>query len=841
MSDKIKFINVEEAEKIVASGQGENFDEALEYLRANAPESDVLRAYNEQQNAKIQETIDEALKEMSNDKNERKVLGDSHDDLSDDGEVVKNLNSIASIYESEEFKRNLGLVSNRDTVHVRVDNNGNILGEGADKDDKKIADEKAMRKAILNEAMEAAKHEVLMFYARDKKFASYSDEQKRKILEDGVSDVFNFKMAKAVAASAVKEATPEQSVPQSKENEAYQQQALADMRAALEAFYTKKPVNVKPQQILNTTVHTSDAMDEYEAGLRQQNMKESADLFNKKKENYNQKRRGFWGKAFDLAKNVWKGIKQNKARIITDATVVVGAGLAATVAPIVAAAGMGAYFAASSYAWLVNDERRNQKAKSDDKGSWTGLKGMKNAWNSIMSDEKKKNKFVRQGTIGAVAGVAGAGLFGAAASSVGLAAGRIASGAARAVGSVTNQGANWAVASKEFKKEATEENKAARDSARTGFYVSAAAAVLTNAVAAYFGLNTDTPSNEVAGNVDGAEGAGRIAEGAGSEGAAGAGEGTGTGGAEGAEGAGSEGAEGSEGAGSEGAEGAGSEVKVPTEWNEDMGISKAHWNEMQDKITGIYKDHAEIFGKENVSPEAAMKNMYQNIENARGAGYFEGQTNEQVLYRYMKLIEYTERASEVKGANYLVTMLDKNGQPMYWHNAEEMAALNKIIICNEKVDIAADKLGKTLALINDNGRYTGEGADIGVTNNRYVGGRYDCNEYQNAWEKGAFAHKHISKPIPVDKPTPQEEVKIEETTIDQNKPAEQAKVEETAVDKAKERIIKWEEHKYTTGDNTIDSGTGNHDVKVIKQGVATESGARVAMTQHGFVNSKTRV
>ena len=55
---------------------------------------------------------------------------------------------------------------------------------------------------------------------------------------------------------------------------------------------------------------------------------------------------------------------------------------------------MGAYFAASSYAWLINDERRNQKAKAEDKSAWSGLKGMRNAWNSIMSDKKKKDKFM---------------------------------------------------------------------------------------------------------------------------------------------------------------------------------------------------------------------------------------------------------------------------------------------------------------------------------------------------------------------------------------------------------------------------------------------------------------
>ncbi len=819
MSDDIRFMNKEEAERIVAAGEGADFDEALNYLRENAPDSEVLRAYTEQQEAAVKKIIDDALEAMRGDKNERDILGESKNDLSADDDIVKNLKSIAKIYGSDEFSSYVILTANSHASHVNVDDNGNILGKKEGKDAARIEEEEKLRKKIINEAMEAAKHEVLMFYARDKKFASYSDEQKRKILKDGVSDVFNFKMAKAVAASAVKEATAQEAVPNSKENEAYAQRSLADMRSALEAFYTKKPVTVKPQEILNTVVYTSNKMDEYEAGLRQQNLTNSADSFNKTKEDYNQKRRGFWGKAFDMAKNVLKGFKQNKARILTDAAVVVGAGLAATVAPLAAAAGMGLYFAASSYAWLVNDERRNQKAKSDDKANWTGFKGMKNAWNSINSDEKKKDKFWRQGTITAVAGVAGAGLFGAAASTIGLAAGRVASGAARAVGSVANQGTNWRLASKEYEKEATEENKAARDSARTGFWVSATAAVLANAVSAYFGLSNDTPTDGVEHAAAGAE-ADKLA------------------------------ATPTEATPTEPTptEPTPTEptpvdpapvatVEVPSEWNADMGISEAHWNEMHDKITGIYKDHAAIFGKENVSPEEAMKNMYQNLENARVAGYFEGQTNEEVLYRYMKLIEQTERAEVLKGTNYLVTKLGADGQPMYWVNAEEMSALNKIIICNEKVDIAADRLGKTLALINDHGKYTGEGADVGVTNNRYVGGRYNCNEYQNAWEKGAFAQKHHQPHTG----TPAEVAKVDETTIDNKTSVETAKVDETTTStyrKPEEKIIGWDERKYTTGDNTADSGTGSHPEKIVKRGVAPEEAVRIAMAQQGLGGRK---
>jgi hypothetical protein len=829
-------MNLDRAREIVASDErGKDFEAALQYLRMYDPENPALKEVKEVEDG-VNETVEKALKAMENDKAERGILGDENQDLNNDEDVEKNLNGIISIYAEEGFKTRLNLIVNRDTNHVGVDNDGNILGEGEDKTPEQKDEEKQIRKAVLNEVLEAAKHEVYMFYGRDEKFASYNEEQKRKILEESVTDVFNFKMAKSVAASAVKEATAEEAKPNTEANESYQQKALADMRAALEAFYTKKPVNVKPQQILNTTVNTSVAMDEYEQGLRAANLKKSTNTFNKVKENYNEKRRGFWGKAFDMAKGVWQGIKQNKARIITDAAVVVGAGLAATVAPYVAAGGLALYFATSSFAWLVNDERRNQKAKAENKANWSGLKGFGNAWKSIKSDEKKYRKFKTNGGLTAVAGVAGAGLFGwaatgAMATALGLsttnaatvtvantATARVALGAARSLGSVTSQGTNWALASSDYKKDATEENKAALDSAKKGFFISAGAALLSNAVSA--AINADSIAN------GGAENAG-----AGVEGVTGA-DGAGNGGADGA------GNGGAEGAGNGGAEGAGVEgttvEHTPVEWQGD--ITEKQWNALNRDITGIYKDHADIFGKGNIDPKDAMENVYQNIDNARAAGYFQNQSNEEVLFKYIQLIKQTERVEVLKGTNYLVTKLGEDGNPMYWVNAEEMNALNKIIICNEVVDIPADKLDGVLALINEKGKYIGEGADIGVTNNTFAGARVNCEDYQNAWERHAFVNKHPrvdntpapETPAPENTPAP-EAAKVEETFADKHKAPEGANVDETVNNvqkKAPTEQFTWKEQKWTGKDNTAISGSGDTPVKTVAQGVGKLNSGR---------------
>ena len=420
MSDDVKYMSVEEAETIVAAGDmGPQFNEALEFLTRKAPDSAVLRAYHEKINNQVKNTFDELMEGINKGRNEREVLGKANDDLSDDQEVSANIREIFAVMEDEKFKRYVSLSSNRDAVHVNVDNNGTLLGESHGKNAATIAQEESLRKKFINEMMEAAKHEVMMFYATDKAFAAYDKEQKRKILQDGVTDVFNLKMAKVVAASAVNDATPEQSVPNTKAYQDYEQQSLADMRAALEAYYTKKPVKIKTKRIMESTVATSQAMDEYEEDLHRKQLNESAKTFNQKKEDYNTKRRTFWGRAFDFAKKMVKGIKANKNRILTNAGVVAAAGLTATIsapAAIGAAIGMGLYFSAGSFAWLLHDKRKQFSAYAENKDEWKGFKGLTKAYNSM--DEGAKKEFWRDGGTQAAFGIAGAALFGAAATGV---------------------------------------------------------------------------------------------------------------------------------------------------------------------------------------------------------------------------------------------------------------------------------------------------------------------------------------------------------------------------------------------------------------------------------------
>ena len=88
--------------------------------------------------------------------------------------------------------------------------------------------------------------------------------------------------------------------------------------------------------------------------------------------------------------------------------------------------------------------------------------------------------------------------------------------------------------------------------------------------------------------------------------------------------------------------------------------------------------------------------------------------------------------------------------------------------------------------------------------------------------------------MPVNEQPAPEPVKVEETVIDNNKQPEPApKVDETTINEAKEKVINWQERKYTTGDNTIASGTGSKPEKVVAEGKVAESVARAAMRATG--------
>lgn len=220
------------------------------------------------------------------------------------------------------------------------------------------------------------------------------------------------------------------------------------------------------------------------------------------------------------------------------------------------------------------------------------------------------------------------------------------------------------------------------------------------------------------------------------------------------------------------------ENEVPAyDWHTKLQeeLTPRQYNDLMSKFTGIFENRAEIFGMEDKAQGLTLDNVCNNIAKAQAHGQLPtDMTVGETLYKYMKLVENTERAEPVPGTHhYLRTILDANKQPMYWVDQEQMRALNDIILCGKEVSISADVLGKSLDRINDAGVYVGEGANVGVTHNRFVGfGRgEDCPDGTNnvnAWERVKGVVKRIVNPKPVIEPEVDDAVVIEDQVKDVN-------------------------------------------------------------------------
>ncbi len=141
--------------------------------------------------------------------------------------------------------------------------------------------------------------------------------------------------------------------------------------------------------------------------------------------------------------------------------------------------------------------------------------------------------------------------------------------------------------------------------------------------------------------------------------------------------------------------------------------------------------------------------------------HFGDMTKEQVLYKYMKLVENTERVTSGP-SGYLVTKLGKDGLPMYGDKdlTKVMHAMNAMLNCGDEFKIPVKDMQTAFDYIDDkSGRYMGPGANVGVTGNRYIGGRVECgDDYQNAWKRTArkiIARRAHAAPTPIVEDVPE--------------------------------------------------------------------------------------
>ena len=745
-----KEMTVDEAVRIINESFefGNDFDAAVEYLKEHDANNGALAAFSdknmqdvkkERAKAYVQQALaeenfgkklDEALALLRNDKDvqdnvaeEQEIFDkENHLEMTDEDAVLRNVKKITDITDSisyETLKEKEGAEEPDDLFDTLQDK-----VEIVDDDNQKVADDEA--KKYWDALLESAKQQAIMLRSGDISFFMKKEDEKRQTLKRDIKDFVSMGVARGVAGSAMDVPSEKEAVVGSKDYAQYVKKEAAKAEQALSKFFEEgKKVSIKTGFFLTEAAETSKKMMSYGYRWSQKGFNRVAQVFSEKQKSFAAKMKNLFGKAYEVKQAAVEQIKNNKWRLVADTAatgivaVTAGTGLAL---PVVA--GYALYTAAGSWVWPLAEKKakaiREAKKSGKDIAEWTGMKGLKKAFHEIKANDKEYKKYKNRAYTGTAFGIAGAGVVagvGAASSwavdKAGYMAAKVASSVLRSTGSITSQWLNLRDVKKDFKEDPSAENRAKLKQAKWGLGIGAAIAFAGNflsfnrAVAANSGENSggvmdkvknwfrkddsntvpapETETAQVASTNESAAMVNATAE--------------------------------------DSVEVA---VSAPEAYDASMGISEKHWNEMHEKLTGIYENHSAIFGKENVSSAEAWDKMYQNLDTAMKANpeYFGNMTKEQFLYKYMKLVESTERVTNGP-SGYLITKLDKDGLPMYADKdlTKVMRDMNAMLNCGDKFKISAEEMNKALGYIDDKtGRYMGPGANVGVTNNRYIGG-----------------------------------------------------------------------------------------------------------------------
>ena len=761
---KIKFES--EAEAIDALNNSFlKFEAAVNYLTAQNPNHPALAPYKGREVNEIKEerardvihsmSMDDEFWAASSFMQQVKDKSKEHAQAAETAEriegAVKQENNINIPSEnSEAVERNQAYLTQKFAELEEKDENGHpkwyaLTADVREKlyavdDDNTHSDE--LQKKTEETLWETTKAQIFSTRAFDFNFMGLNERDKSSLLRNDVADVYAEQAANIVGVTAVLDEKQD-------ENEEFIQAAKARAEASLAAINEylaeskAEKVAVRKSAVIASAVHTSKKLDNVISYAKNKNYSKKAvagfKLFSNK---FSEKMKTFWGKAFSGAKEY---VNNNKTRLICDTAATLAVALSPVTYPVVGA--YAAYATIGAAVWPIVEKKNKMKNALKKQGQSTkgmgGFSGLKKAWKALKSDEKEWKRYKNRALTGAGAGIVVGGVLGAASTHVIQGVSAVATKAVatvtRAASSVTSQFMNWWDAKKLVKEENTAENQANLKNSKWGLIIGGTIAAVSAAFGVYNLLHSDAP--EVDTNSLGGRGGngntptnGIIDDQNGGTGGNGGGDLPPT----------------------------QPDVVVPDAWNDAMGISERQWNEMQNKFTGIFQSHAEIFGMDNKEPAQTWQNIYNNIHNAQDSGALpQDMTTEQIMYKYMKLIETTERAEAVPGTKYLRSVLSADGKPMYWVDQKEMAALNSIILCGEKVEISAADLTKSLNRITDSGQYVGEGAGIGTTYNRFVGfGRgEDCPDGTNnvnAWERGRAPVAKVNVP-------PVEEKVVEDT------------------------------------------------------------------------------
>lgn len=625
-----------------------------------------------------------------------------------------------------------------------------------DDEGNEITDEKEIAK-LDRTAKESAYTDVMIEAALSDEFSNADKAEKKKILTSSFLELRARNLAAMAVASAVKLSDKAEKVIEKADKVA--EKVINDVLSC------RKAIKITKDAVLNDAVRSVAKCQVRLNKAVKEKYSKTAAFLNRLHERRSKILEKGYGVAAEMKLKLVDTWHYSHERMITNAaastaSLLVGGAAIASGAAVVAMAGAGAYAAYSAvsapvftvYEKMKRIRDANKKA-GKDVSEWKGIKGMRNAFNAIKNDKEEYKSFKRTAKYMAAAGVAGIGMAAAAAvvvtsgAGVALAAGITGAAAYGAVrlgtrlARVSASTANSVAQIKDMnKKLGNEKNPEKRKKIKKAMAIAACMTVVGLVLTACSTSDAgEQPQTELTGDQNK-----QLAESfTGNE--------TETTPVE------------------EVVNSAPTKIEVPTEYSSEMGISEGHWNEMQSKFAGIFEKRFNLLGlNETEGAElhgATWNNVYTNIVKAQEHGDLpQDMTPEEVMYKYMKLVETTERVVPGTGdaSDLLVSRLDKDGLPMYWGNQDEMRILNGIILCGQDPDgDMADQLGAVLNKVNEHGTYIGEGNNIGVTNNEFVGfgrGR-DCPEDGefNAWRRG-------------EQPAPVEEVVVEEQPEQQEVP-----------------------------------------------------------------------
>lgn len=796
--------SIEQAEKILENGFIE-LEDAIEYLKVNDANNAVLAKFKGEdiENLKKQRAVDIYTGAVKVDTGRGSFNRDTQaadrfvKDMIMNGEdvrqymktpateeitiedveekAVENENNVDIKPEnSEAVERNIAWLDSAFKEHFEATDedgvpawrrhNADVLDRIKFTDNKGKENDKIRKKSEAT-IWEIAKSEVLRERSFDFGFMALKKEDKLKLLRADLSDSVAKTSLGVIGISPVINIKVGDEV-------AVEELAKVDAKTAVEAVdkflsdTNKEKAVVKEAATVGAALHESEKMERFISYVeKKQYSPKVVESLKGKLNKFSETMKSFWGKAWTGAKEY---VANNRTRLLVDTAATLAVVLTPPSYAIVGA--YAAYTTLGSFVWPIVEKRRRaiRQAKREGRNYddyKLGLKfnGLRKAWRDIKSNEKEYRRYKNDAKLGAAAGIIVAGGLGVLGTGlvkgVSATTARIGGVIARSLSSFTSQTLNFRNTKRDLKLEDNEENREAYKSAKWGLIIGGTIAALTVAWSTYNILSSQPEVEAPKGNAKGA--------------------------ADQAQEAAQKAAKKSAKVVKDAAENIQPEAEVsaiaydyPPVWSEESGLSQKHFGEIygtydadgnwhHGKINGVFAQRNAAFDQWNADhpdalrplvvrePMEAYAEMKQNLHNFRVANpdAFPGKTDDQIIYQYIKLVEQTERTVPgpvVDGVETRISRVGKDGQFMYWTNAEEMRAMNAILDCGTKaeVEVSTEALNASLDRIDmSTGKGIGKEFAKGVTQNEFIGYGPKCKEGVSMWRAvKQFFHKEPEAP-----------------------------------------------------------------------------------------------